>query len=73
MVIPSDNDMLAAIGEMMDRAKLTPGNVQGTKAPIAVIISGIRVALAREFMDYVKQMEHGPTRIEVQEAPEEPM
>lgn len=73
MVIPGDNDMLRDLGEMMDRAKLTPGNVQGTKAPIAVIIANVRVALAKEFMDYVKQMEHGPKHIEIQEAPDPPM
>jgi hypothetical protein len=42
VVIPSDNQLIADIGKLMDQAKLNPGYVQGTKAPIAVIISNVR-------------------------------
>lgn len=72
MVIPSDNQMIEDIGRIMDRAKLNPGYVQGTKAPIAVIIGNVRTELTHEIMEYIKQMEQGPKRIEVRE-PDEPM
>lgn len=73
MVIPSDNQLIEDIGKMMDQAKLNPGYIQGTKAPIAVIVSNVRTELTRQFIEYIKGIESKPKHIEVQTDPEAPM
>ena len=73
MVIPNDNQIHQDVNEIMDRAKLTPGYIQGAKIPTAIIISRVRMSLTTELIAYIKRLEAGPKRIEVREDRDSPM